>query len=74
MLLVYMLGNLCIKSLTTRVLRTFGFRRTLLLNGYACALMIAACGFLTPGVSRVLAYVVLFLSRRDALTALHDCE
>jgi EmrB/QacA subfamily drug resistance transporter len=62
MLLVYMTGNLAMKSMTTPVLRRFGFARVLLVNGCLCALTIAACGALTPGVSRSVTWAVLLLA------------
>ena len=60
MLLVYMGGNLAMKSATTPVLRRFGFRRVLTLNGALCAATMAACGLLSPGLSPLLVYPVLF--------------
>lgn len=62
MLLVYMTGNLAMKSLTTQVLRRFGFTRVLLVNGLLCALAIGACAALTPGLARVTMYVILLLA------------
>jgi EmrB/QacA subfamily drug resistance transporter len=48
MLLVYMLGNLGMKSVTTPILRRFGFARVLLIDGCLCALAIGACGLIEP--------------------------
>ncbi|APW40066.1 MFS transporter [Rhodoferax koreense] len=62
MLLVYMGGNLAMKSATTPVLRRFGFRRVLTLNGLLCAAAMAACGLLTPGLSLAVIYPVLFIA------------
>lgn len=62
MLLIYMAGNLAMKSMTTPVLRRFGFARVLLVNGCLCALMIAACGTLSPGVAPALTWTVLLLA------------
>lgn len=62
MLLIYMTGNLAMKSMTTSVLRRFGFARVLLVNGCLCALTIAACGALTPGIARALTWVILLLA------------
>jgi EmrB/QacA subfamily drug resistance transporter len=59
MLLIYMTGNLGMKSVTTPVLRRFGFRRVLAVNGLLCAATIAACGFLQPGTARLLMYALL---------------
>lgn len=62
MLLVYMGGNLAMKSATTPVLRRFGFRRVLTINGLLCAAAMAACGLLTPGLSLAIIYPVLFIA------------
>ena len=60
MLLVYMGGNLAMKSATTPVLRHFGFRRVLTVNGALCAVTMAACALLSPGLSLAIVYPVLF--------------
>jgi EmrB/QacA subfamily drug resistance transporter len=44
MVLPYMLGNLVMKAVTTPVLRRFGFRRTLIWNGWLCAACLLAIG------------------------------
>ncbi len=62
MLLVYMGGNLVMKSATTPVLRHFGFRRVLTVNGLLCAVAMAACGLLTPDMSLAIIYPVLFIA------------
>ncbi|MFZ4288220.1 MFS transporter [Variovorax sp. HJSM1_2] len=62
MLLVYMGGNLVMKSATTPVLRRFGFRRVLAVNGALCAVSMAACGLLSPGLSLAIIYPVLFVA------------
>jgi EmrB/QacA subfamily drug resistance transporter len=62
MLLVYMGGNLAMKSATTAVLRRFGFRRVLILNGGLCAASMAACALLSPGLSLPVIYAVLFIA------------
>jgi EmrB/QacA subfamily drug resistance transporter len=62
MLLVYMLGNLIMKSTTTAVLRRFGFYRVLTVNGALCAAAIAACGLLSPDVPHALIYAVLLFA------------
>ena len=59
MVLVYMGGNLAMKSITTKILRRFGFRRVLSINGALCAVTLAACGLLSPGDPMPLIYVVL---------------
>ena len=60
MLLVYMAGNLAMKSLTTPILRRFGFRSVLRANGWLCVASLAACGALTPAVPLAVVYGVLF--------------
>ncbi len=60
LVLVYMAGNLLMKTGTTAVLRRFGYRDVLAWVGLACAAMMAACGLLRPGVSPLVLYPVLF--------------
>ena len=62
MLLVYMGGNLAMKSVTTPVLRRFGFRDVVRVNGILCAASLAACGFLSPGLAMPVICVVLFVA------------
>ena len=62
MLLVYMSGNLAMKSVTTPILRRFGFRNVLLVNGVLCVASLVACGMLSPSTATVVTYVVLFVS------------
>ena len=59
MVLVYMAGNLLMKSATTPVLRRFGFRRVLTVNGALCTATLVACGLLAPGHPMPLIYAVL---------------
>ena len=59
MVLVYMAGNLLMKSFTTPVLRHFGFRNVLMLNGLLCAITLIACGLLSPGDPTLVIYAVL---------------
>ena len=47
-LLIYFGGNLAMKSVTTPMLRGFGFRNVLIGNGLGVAVSVAACGVLTP--------------------------
>lgn len=49
MLLVYMGGNLAMKMVTTRMIKCFGFKSILLVNGSICAVAIAGCATLDPG-------------------------
>ena len=62
MLLVYMAGNLAMKSATTPILRRFGFRNVLVINGILCTAALVACGLLSPSVPSAVAYVVLFVA------------
>lgn len=62
MLLVYMGGNLAMKSVTTPVLRRFGFRDVVRVNGILCAASLAACGFLSPGLATPVICAVLFVA------------
>lgn len=62
MVLVYMAGNLTMKSATTWVLRRFGFRRVLTVNGALCTAMLVACGLLVPGLPMPLIYAVLLIA------------
>jgi EmrB/QacA subfamily drug resistance transporter len=55
-------GNLGMKSLTTPVLRRFGFRRVLIVNGIAIGLAILLCALLSPDTPWALAVLVLFLN------------
>jgi len=62
MLLVYMSGNLAMKSVTTPILRRFGFRDVLRVNGILCVASLVACGTLSQLTPRVLACIVLFVA------------
>ena len=62
MLLVYMAGNLAMKSVTTPILHRFAFRRVILLNGALCATTLLACGLLSQGVPLAVSCAVLFLA------------
>jgi EmrB/QacA subfamily drug resistance transporter len=62
MLLVYMAGNLAMKSVTTPILRRFGFRDVILANGVLCVASLISCGFLSPAVPLAVVYGVLFVA------------
>ena len=73
-LLVYFAGNLAMKTVTTRTLRSFGFRRVLVINGLIACGSIAACAFLSPTTSPIVIMVLFFvagLSRSMQFTALN---
>lgn len=54
-------GNLAMKTATTWVLKKFGFRTVLVVNGAISSLLIAACGFLRPSTPVAVIVAVLFL-------------
>ena len=60
MLLVYMAGNLAMKSATTPILRRFAFRRVIVVNGCLCAITLFGCGLLSGSVPLAATWVVLF--------------
>ncbi len=62
MLLVYMAGNLAMKSVTTPILHRFAFRRVILLNGVLCAATLLACGLLSRDVPVAVTCAALFLA------------
>jgi EmrB/QacA subfamily drug resistance transporter len=61
LVLAYAAGNLGMKTVTTPILRNFGFRHVMIVNGLLTAATIAACSLLSPGTSRVLIMLVLFV-------------
>lgn len=66
-------GNLAMKPLTAPLLRRFGFRIVLIVNGIATVVLLAACGWLSAGTPRPVLLVILFLGglgRSMELTAL----
>jgi EmrB/QacA subfamily drug resistance transporter len=67
-------GNLCMKSVTTPVLRRFGFRTSLIVNGLITAVLIFSFSFILPGTSRMLMIPLLFahgLSRSMQFTSIN---
>lgn len=73
LILAYFGGNLGMKTVTTPLLRRFGFRRVLVYNGVASALSILACGWLSPATPQALLIgllVVAGLTRSMQFTAL----
>ncbi|MEA1652114.1 MFS transporter [Nitrospirillum sp. BR 11164] len=54
-------GNLSMKMVTNQVLRRFGFRRVLLVNGVLMSVSLAACGLFTPDTPKAVVGLVLFL-------------
>jgi EmrB/QacA subfamily drug resistance transporter len=54
-------GSMAMKFGAARLIRTFGFRRLLLVNGLASCVIIALNGLLTPATSYVLLLMVLLI-------------
>jgi EmrB/QacA subfamily drug resistance transporter len=62
LVVIYFLGNLVIKSITTPTLRRFGFRNILTINGVLAGIAVAACGFVGPQVPYLFTAAVLFIA------------
>ena len=62
LMLAYAAGNLGMKTVTTPVLRRFGFRHVVIVNGLVVALSLAACGLIARSTPDALIAVVLFAS------------
>jgi EmrB/QacA subfamily drug resistance transporter len=62
MLLVYMAGNLAMKSVTTPILRRCAFRDVIRVNGMLCVVSLVACGLLSPALPVAVVYGALFLA------------
>jgi EmrB/QacA subfamily drug resistance transporter len=60
LVLVYMSGNLAMKTITTPILRRFGFRNVLVVNGLFNTVAILGCGLLTPATPKAAMWAVLF--------------
>ena len=66
-------GNLFMKPATTPILRGFGFRRVLIVNGLITAALIGSFGLLSPNTPKALMIVLLFahgLSRSMQFTSI----
>ena len=61
-MLVYFIGNLGMKPITSPILQRFGFRNTLLINGVITSLCIMSCALLTPYTASPLMIAVLLLA------------
>jgi EmrB/QacA subfamily drug resistance transporter len=61
-LLVYMLANFLMKVVTNPIIRRFGMRKVLLVNGAITAAGIAACALISPGLPSWLTGAILLLS------------
>jgi EmrB/QacA subfamily drug resistance transporter len=62
LILVYFVGNMGIKALTTPILRRLGFRRVLVGNGVLAGLAIAACALFTAATPHALVMAVLLVA------------
>ncbi|MGH8290124.1 MAG: MFS transporter [Steroidobacteraceae bacterium] len=62
LLLIYMLANFLMKVVTNPIVRRFGMRRVLMVNGAITAAGIAACALIFPGLPSVLTGAILLLS------------
>jgi len=62
LLLIYMGANLSMKAVTNPILRRFGLRTVLVVNGAIASAGIAACAALSPGLPRVLGVLILLLA------------
>jgi fucose permease len=72
--IAYFAGNLGMKTLSTAILRGFGFRKVLVVNGVLGAISIALCATLSPQTPYSLMIAVLFiagLTRSMQFTALN---
>ncbi len=62
LLLIYMLANLLMKAVTNPIIRRFGLRNVLMVNGAIVAAGIAACAILAPGLPLGLTALILFIA------------
>ncbi|MER9344799.1 DHA2 family efflux MFS transporter permease subunit [Mesorhizobium sp. M0601] len=62
MILAYFLGNLGMKAVTTPMLRRFGFRSVLIVNGVIASLSIMACAALSPQTPQALVVVLMLIA------------
>ncbi|HUN25489.1 MAG TPA: MFS transporter [Steroidobacteraceae bacterium] len=62
LLLIYMAANLSMKALTNPILRRFGMRSVLIVNGALASACIAACALISPSLPRALSGLILALA------------
>lgn len=62
LLLVYMLANLLMKTVTNPIVRRFGLRQVLIVNGAVAAAGIAACALISPGLPALLTGAILLFA------------
>jgi EmrB/QacA subfamily drug resistance transporter len=61
-LLIYMSANLLMKVFTNRILREFGMRTVLIVNGAIASAAIAACAIISPTLPLAMTAAILFLA------------
>ena len=74
MLMIVFAGNLLIKPLTTRILKSFGFRRVLTVNGFLNAITLFLCVFINKDTPFLITALILFaggVTRSIQFTALN---
>jgi MFS family permease len=57
--LTLFVGDISMKAFVTRILRRFGHRPVLIVNGFLCALSLAAMALITPGLPLAVTAVIL---------------
>lgn len=62
LLMVYFIGNLVMKSITTPIMRRFGFRRILLANGVFAAGSVGVFAFVGPQLATPALWALLFFA------------
>jgi EmrB/QacA subfamily drug resistance transporter len=62
LMLSYAAGNLGMKSLTTPIVRRFGFRRIIVTNGFIVTLSLALCGLISQAMPDAVIAALLFAS------------
>lgn len=62
MVLATALGSLAMKAFAPKIIRRFGFRSSLVVNGIFSACSYAVCGFFTPEWPHWLIFAILFMS------------
>jgi MFS family permease len=62
LLLVYMLANLVMKTITNPILTRFGIRAVLVWNGLIASVFIAACALVSPTLPLALTWLILALA------------
>jgi EmrB/QacA subfamily drug resistance transporter len=62
LLLIYMLANLLMKAATNPIVRRFGMRKVLIVNGAVAAAGIGACALISPGLPALLTGAILLFA------------